>query len=485
VATPRFRFGPFVVSPAHRTLRRDGVELPLIPRYFDLLVVLLAERQRVVERQEIFDRVWADVVVSDGALSQAIRTIRRSLGDDPRAPRFIRTVSRHGYQFVSRDVCEERDDGPFDLPDGEPPVSSHDRALEGGSDGASEAPAIDPAPATHAVQNVSIAADPGDALIARLLNRKDRDEERREAAEQLHAIGTAETLARLDGLPGHAEARALLRDARWDVPGAGPVPLLASPDPFASILHLVRLRFRRAARHASNRWSTAALGGTTAGVLAGMAGGISLWLVPESGAEPGVIVALAVVGAVAGALGAAGVGAGLASAEVLARSARATGLTICGAIGGALSGAVGHLVARAMLAGVFGRDVPGIGGWFEGLVLGGAAGLGYARATALLPGGGLAGPRGAARTRAAVTTGLACGIAAILLSLAGGNFVGSSLDAMASAFDGSDVGLAPLAKLLGEEELRPVTRTLISGAEAALFGIGLAFGLTHRPRTRQ
>jgi DNA-binding winged helix-turn-helix (wHTH) protein len=479
VATPRFRFGSFLVSPAHRTVRRDGEEVPLIPRYFDLLVLLLAERHRVVERQEIFDRVWADVVVSDGALSQAIRTIRRSLGDDPRAPRFIRTVSRHGYQFVSRDVGEERDDGPFD--------SAQDKPFDSAQDGPSDvAEGAGPARAAHVGERPSISpADPREALIARLLNTKERDEERREAAEQLHALGTAEALARLDGLPGQAEARALLRDARWDVPAAGPVPLLSSPEPFAAILQLVRLRYRRAARHTSNRWGTAALGGTTAGILAGLAGGVSLWLVPESGADPGVIVALAVVGAVAGALGAAGVGAGLASAEVLARSARATGLTICGAIGGALSGAIAQVVTGAVLAGVFGRHVPGIGGWLEGLVLGAAAGLGYARATSLLPGGGLAGPRGAARTRAALTTGLACGIAAILLSLAGGNFVASSLDAMAAAFEGSDVGLAPLARLLGEEDLRPLTRTLISGAEATLFGIGLAFGLTHRPRTRQ
>ena len=53
-----------------------------------------------------------------------------------------------------------------------------------------------------------------------------------------------------------------------------------------------------------------------------------------------------------------------------------------------------------------------------------------------------------------------------------------------AAFEGSGVGLAPLARLLGEEEFRPVTRTLISGAEATVFGIGLAFGLTHRPRPR-
>ena len=53
--------------------------------------------------------MWNDVIVSDSALSQAIRTLRRALDDDPRDPRFIRTVSRHGYQFVFADVVEESD----------------------------------------------------------------------------------------------------------------------------------------------------------------------------------------------------------------------------------------------------------------------------------------------------------------------------------------------------------------------------------------
>jgi hypothetical protein len=53
---------------------------------------------------------------------------------------------------------------------------------------------------------------------------------------------------------------------------------------------------------------------------------------------------------------------------------------------------------------------------------------------------------------------------------------------MAAAFEGSRVGLAPLARLLGEEDLRPVTRTVIGACEGLLFGAGLSFGLTHRPR---
>src|SRR5690606_11813213 len=88
---------------------RDGREVPLIPRYFDLLVLLIERRHEAVHRREIFDRVWTDATVSDSALSQAIRTVRRTLGDDSQEPRFIRTVSRHGYQFVLADVIEEED----------------------------------------------------------------------------------------------------------------------------------------------------------------------------------------------------------------------------------------------------------------------------------------------------------------------------------------------------------------------------------------
>src|SRR5687768_7631989 len=94
-------------------LLRSGREQPLIPRYFDLLVYLVERRGEAVHRRDIFDRIWSDVIVSDSALSQAIRTIRRVLGDDSREPRFVRTVSRHGYQFVFADVIEEDDQGEW------------------------------------------------------------------------------------------------------------------------------------------------------------------------------------------------------------------------------------------------------------------------------------------------------------------------------------------------------------------------------------
>src|SRR6185503_17629397 len=109
--------------------------------------------------RDIFDRVWSDVVVSDSALSQAIRTIRRTLGDDSREPRFIRTVSRHGYRFVYDGVVEEGDDHA-------PPAAAPPEP---------EPPAPEPAPAT----------DPFDPLLERLVSGVD-EEEQREAAELLH-----------------------------------------------------------------------------------------------------------------------------------------------------------------------------------------------------------------------------------------------------------------------------------------------------------
>lgn len=106
----RYRFASFTISTARRQLLKDESPVPLIPRYFDLLVMLVERRREAVPRREIFDRVWSDVVVSDGALSQAIRTLRRALDDEAKEPRFLRTVSRHGYQFVAGDVIEEAED---------------------------------------------------------------------------------------------------------------------------------------------------------------------------------------------------------------------------------------------------------------------------------------------------------------------------------------------------------------------------------------
>src|SRR5262245_22983621 len=113
---PRYRFGELVLSPGRRLLLRGGEEVALAPRYLDLLLLLVAERHRVVSREEIHQLVWGGVAVTDGAFTQAVRTLRRALGDDdPRAPRYLRTAARHGYQFVADGVVEEDDGAPLAL----------------------------------------------------------------------------------------------------------------------------------------------------------------------------------------------------------------------------------------------------------------------------------------------------------------------------------------------------------------------------------
>jgi hypothetical protein len=257
------------------------------------------------------------------------------------------------------------------------------------------------------------------------------------------------------------------------------VPLVG-PDLSATFGWLLWLRFRRTVRVASRRWGGAALGGGAAGLLAGIAGGLVLRFGPGSHASPGVPAALGLVGLVVGAVGAAGVGAGLAAAEALFRSRRGPALVAGGALGGGLVGAGAHLLALWTIQSLFGRDLSPTAGGFEGLALGGAAGLGYALTTPRAE-GGMAAPRGWARARAALGTGLACAAAAALLAATGSYLGAMSLDFVARAFPGSQVGIEPLSRLLGESAPGLVTRVVISGGEGLLFGAGLALGLTRRP----
>ena len=451
----RYRFSDFIVSPRRRVVVRQGRELPLIPRYFDLLVFLIERRHEAVHRRDIFDRVWNDVIVSDSALTQAIRTLRRTLGDDSREPRFIRTVSRHGYRFVFPDVIEEDDEETWPSPDSSPRSSAPNEAA---------------GPDTF---------EPLLERLTRTARSADEEEEQREAAELLHTLGTSEALDRLGTRHGHAFARALLRDTRWESPNADQVPVLSAPAPIGVARALIALRLRRAARMVALRWAGASIGGGLAGVAAGAIGGFALAAAPGSAAPIAVAPVLAIIGGGCGAIGGAGVGAGLSVAEATARSRRDIALVCGAALGGALVGSSVQLVGRWSLAALVGLTLD-IGGTLEGLVIGGAAGLGYALATPH-PEGGLAAPRGQQRLYAAVLTAALCGLGALGLTLTGRPLVGGTLHAIARASQGSQVSLAPLGHLIGEPGFGPVSQAILGAGEGALFGLGLALGLMRRP----
>lgn len=94
-------FGPFSLDRNDRRLRRDGAPVELNARYFDALALLVSNPGALVTKDRFLDEVWRGVPVTDEALTQCIKTLRRALGDDAAAPRFIETVPKHGYRFVA------------------------------------------------------------------------------------------------------------------------------------------------------------------------------------------------------------------------------------------------------------------------------------------------------------------------------------------------------------------------------------------------
>ena len=96
-----FRFDRFELDAADRRLLRDGEPQELNSRYLDALALLVREQGRLVSKDRFLDEVWRGVPVTDEALTQCIKTLRRQLGDDAARPRFIETVPKHGYRFIA------------------------------------------------------------------------------------------------------------------------------------------------------------------------------------------------------------------------------------------------------------------------------------------------------------------------------------------------------------------------------------------------
>ncbi|HKR24957.1 MAG TPA: transcriptional regulator [Allosphingosinicella sp.] len=111
-----FLFEGFTLDPRNRRLRRGAEPVELNARYFDALALLVGEAGGLVTKDRFLDEVWSGVPVTDEALTQCIRTLRRQLGDDAARPRFIETVPKHGYRFIA-------------------PVERHSPALDGEGSG--------------------------------------------------------------------------------------------------------------------------------------------------------------------------------------------------------------------------------------------------------------------------------------------------------------------------------------------------------------
>ncbi|MEM1265269.1 MAG: winged helix-turn-helix domain-containing protein, partial [Pseudomonadota bacterium] len=96
-----YSFADFELDADRAELRREGARVHLEPQAFDLLHALVARHDRVVGRDEIFQLIWGDRIVSDAALASRLRDVRRALGDEGREGRFIRTIKGRGVRFVA------------------------------------------------------------------------------------------------------------------------------------------------------------------------------------------------------------------------------------------------------------------------------------------------------------------------------------------------------------------------------------------------
>lgn len=341
----RHRFGPYVLDAGERRLTRDGTPVELTGRYFDALWLLVRDGGRLVTKERFFEEVWHGAPVTDEALTQCVRTLRRALGDKAVAPRYIQTVPKHGYRF----------------------------------------------------------------------------------------IGAVEAVA-------------------------GPAPL-ATP---------------RADRTAWSRVLGGGLAGAMGGLAAGVIGGLFYGLVAASGAGPGMdapVLALVCVTALVAAVGGTGVAAGVAWAA-------GTGLSrwwspIAGACGGLLVGAAVKLVGLDAFALLFGRAPTAMTGAIEGLVLGGAIGV-----------GALWAERATSHVGAALGSALAGGVAGALIPLAGGRLMGGSLMLLAGLFPGSRLSFNGIGTLLGEHGFGPRSQAVTGALEGALFATCLVLALARRRGTR-
>ena len=96
-----YRFDPFELDLARAELRAGGETCPVEPQVFALIALLVENRERLVSRDELIEKVWDGRIVTDAAIASRVKSARRALGDDGQAQRFIRTVHGKGFRFVA------------------------------------------------------------------------------------------------------------------------------------------------------------------------------------------------------------------------------------------------------------------------------------------------------------------------------------------------------------------------------------------------
>src|SRR5215472_1031399 len=116
-----YEFGPFVLDTMQHALLRNGQPVPLTPKTYDTLLVLVQNSGKMLSKEELMNTLWPDRFVEESNLTQQISMIRKALGESPGEHRYIVTVPGRGYRFAAK-VRERRNEGAEGVAGG-PPVS--------------------------------------------------------------------------------------------------------------------------------------------------------------------------------------------------------------------------------------------------------------------------------------------------------------------------------------------------------------------------
>jgi eukaryotic-like serine/threonine-protein kinase len=96
-----YRFDQFEVDDREFRLAEDGTPVQVEPKVLRLLVYLIENRNRLVRKQELLDKVWPDAMVTENALTRAVGLLRKALSENSQVPRYIETVPTAGYRFIA------------------------------------------------------------------------------------------------------------------------------------------------------------------------------------------------------------------------------------------------------------------------------------------------------------------------------------------------------------------------------------------------
>ena len=124
-----YRFDDFELDPARFELRRAGVAQPVEPQVLSLLILLAANPDRLVSKDEIVEKVWNNRIVSEATVAARVKMARKAVGDDGTRQRLVRTVHGKGFRFVGKVAFATAPSrmAIADPPRPAPPANDHDK----------------------------------------------------------------------------------------------------------------------------------------------------------------------------------------------------------------------------------------------------------------------------------------------------------------------------------------------------------------------